>query len=69
MAGETRGELAEAIAKVATDHALRKLKSHDKVFWEETPEDAVIKPDITVGTSKNAPRVVVLVNASDTARN
>jgi hypothetical protein len=38
------------------------------VFWEETPDDAVIKPDITIGTSKNALRVVVLVNASDSPK-
>ncbi len=68
MAGETRGELAEAIAKVAVQDAAAAVLPGDQVFWEEIPDDAVIKPDITVGSSKNSPHAVFLVNASDSPK-
>jgi hypothetical protein len=68
LAGETRGELAEAIAKAAIQDALRALKSAEKVFWEETPDAAAIKPDVTTGHSKDLPTNVVLVNASDSPK-
>ncbi len=68
MAGETRGELAEAIAMVAVEEALRTLKSDEKVFWEETPDAAAIKPDVTTGHSKDHPTNVILVNASDSPK-
>jgi hypothetical protein len=69
MAGESRGELAEAIAKVAVEDALHKLRSRELVFWEVRPDVAAITPDITTGTSKDNVSNVILVNASDTARN
>ena len=69
VAGESRGELAEAIAKVAVEEALRKAKSREQVFWEETPDAAAIKPDVTTGYSKNIPSNVILVNASDSPKN
>ncbi len=68
MAGETRGELAEAIAMVATQEALRTLNSSESAFWEETPDAAAIRPDITTGRSKNLPTNVILVNASDSPK-
>jgi len=34
-------------------------KFHGEVFWEESPEGAPIKPDLTVGDSKDARAVAV----------
>lgn len=69
MAGETRGELAEAIAKVALDMAGKLLRVPDQIFWHESPDGAVIAPDLTIGIDLKAPKVVVLVNTSDSPRN
>lgn len=68
MAGETRGALAEAIAKVATELALTRLRKAEAVFWEESPADSVVKPDLTTGVSKDQPSNVILVNASDSTK-
>jgi hypothetical protein len=69
LAGETRGELAEAIAKVAVENALKANRTKETVFWEESPLNSTIKPDLTIGIDKDHPSHVILVNASDTARN
>jgi hypothetical protein len=69
MAGETRGELAEAIAKVALEIAVEGRGKREKVFWEEPPKNSVIKPDLTVGLNKDNPNNLILVNASDTVSN
>lgn len=68
MAGEVRGELAEAIAKVAIERFVRRQRARHQVFWEERPCDAVINPDLTIGAESNRPIVVVLVNASDSPK-
>lgn len=47
MAGETRGELAEAIAKVALELAVGQQRTGYKVFWEQRPTNSVINPDLT----------------------
>jgi hypothetical protein len=64
VAGETRGELAEAIAKVALERALKLLGRKETVFWQESPDGAVIKPDFTIGSDAKSPDILVLVNAS-----
>src|SRR4051794_8433799 len=69
MAGEKRGGLAGAIAKVWLERAISLLGKPGEVFWEQQPLGSVIKPDLTVGSDKDNPQVLVLVNASDTARN
>jgi hypothetical protein len=69
MAGETRGALAEAIAKVALDEALSLMKKKVRVFWEELPEGAAVRPDLTVGPDKDHPECLILVNASDNVSN
>lgn len=68
MAGEPRGELAEAIAKVAIQEAAARVLPADTTYWAEKPENAAIEPDITVGPSRDAPRVIFLVNASDSPK-
>ena len=68
MAGETRGELAEAIAKVALEKALHVLGRKESVFWQESPDGAVIKPDFTIGMDPASPLQLVLVNASESAK-
>lgn len=69
MAGETKGELAEAVASIALEQALRLLKSKDRVFWEKSPDCAVIKPDFTIGSEPATPKCLILVNASESPRN
>lgn len=69
MAGETRGILAEAIAKVATEIAIQSQNRPEKVFWGESPKGAIVSPDITIGINADQPSVLVLVNASDNVRN
>jgi hypothetical protein len=68
MAGETRGELAEAIAKVSLDRAIARTRRSETVFWEEAPADSVIKPDLTTGKDKDHPSNLILVNASDSPK-
>lgn len=69
MAGETRGELAEAIAKVALENALAITKRRENVYWEEAPDNSVNNPDLTTGKDKNFPSNIVLVNASTAPKN
>lgn len=69
MAGETRGELAEAIGKVALERAVSLLGRKDQIFCQKSPDGAVIKPDITIGKDEKSPEVLVLVNASESPRN
>lgn len=69
MAGETRGELAEAIAKVALEKALVKLGRKEEVFWQKSPDGAVIQPDFTIGLDEAVPLALVLVNACESPRN
>jgi hypothetical protein len=66
VAGESRGELAEAIAVVGLAAACGTTKK--KVFWEARPSDALVLPDITIGDSPTHPTHVVLVTACDTPR-
>lgn len=69
MAGETRGELAEAIAKVALEIALAQSDIDERVYWEELPEGLVIKPDLTIGLNKDNPTNLFLINASESVGN
>jgi hypothetical protein len=68
MSNESRGELAEAIAIVAFRRAFKKLAGSPQVHWEETPDSAVVIPDITIGPDPAEPTHVVLVTACDTPR-
>ena len=68
MAGETRGELAEAIAKVALELALNLQGSGKQVFWQKSPDGAVIKPDFTIGACHTSVESLILVNASESAK-
>ena len=68
MAGETRGELAEAIAKVALESAVASRGRSDKVYWEEAPANSVIKPDLTTGESIDHPSNLLLINASESPK-
>jgi hypothetical protein len=66
VSGESRGELAEAIAVVGLVGACKATRSN--VFWEERPSDALVLPDITIGETPLSPTHVVLVTACDTPR-
>jgi hypothetical protein len=68
MAGEMRGALAEAIAKVAIEIAISKQHVGEKVFWEEAPQESIVWPDLTIGPDKDHPTNLILINASDTVR-
>src|SRR5689334_541242 len=68
VAGETRGQLAEAIAKVAVERAVGQLGRSETVFWEESPVGSVIRPDLTTGESKDLPTNLVLVNSSESPK-
>jgi hypothetical protein len=69
MACETRGELAEAIAKVALENAVAITKRRENVYREEAPDNSVNNPDLTTGKDKNFPSNIVLVNASTAPTN
>lgn len=69
MAGEPRGELAEAIAKVAVEKAVALLGKGETIFWEVSPQGSVICPDLTTGMDADEPTNVILVNASDNVSN
>jgi len=69
MANEVRGELAEAIAKIALERGLQKASRPEHVFWQEAPSGSVIRPDITIGLDKNAPTHLILINASESPGN
>ena len=47
MAGETRGELAEAITVAAPEFLTQAMEG--KVFWERRPTGALVLPDVTLG--------------------
>ncbi|MDS4019575.1 MAG: hypothetical protein RKR03_03560 [Candidatus Competibacter sp.] len=68
MAGETRGELAEAIAKVALERAVALTGRNEQIFWQESPDGAVIKPDFTIGVDSKSPSMLVMVNASESPK-
>lgn len=69
MAGETRGELAEAIAKVALEIAISNRSKEENVYWEVLPQSLVILPDLTIGKDKDSPINLFLVNACDSVGN
>jgi hypothetical protein len=70
MAGETRGELAEAIAYYALTRALRSVGHHSsKVFWEQKPSSIPVIPDITLGPSPDEPEAILLITACDAPKN
>jgi hypothetical protein len=69
MSGESRGDLAEAITKTALCLALQEARIGGQIFWEESPDNIPIKPDLTIGQTKNSPTHLLLINASDSPRN
>jgi hypothetical protein len=69
MAGETRGELAEAITNFAVRQAVLGIDKSLSVYWEEKPSTIPVIPDITVGLSAELPKIIILVTACDAPKN
>jgi len=69
MAGEVRGELAEAIAVSATKMALQRMRTNDTVFWEAKPSQIPVVPDVAVGKTIDEAHTILLVTACDAPKN
>jgi len=69
MAGERRGKGYEAVVLVALEELRSEGVFTESIYWEETPVGMSIKPDITIGSSKNEPSYYLLITNSGAAGN
>lgn len=69
MAGETKGVAYEALTKLVLEDLKAEGKLKGRIFWGEKPDDMTIKPDLTIGSSANAPAINLLITHSGAAGN
>jgi hypothetical protein len=69
MAGETKGVAYEALTKLVLEDLKAEGKLKGRIFWGEKPDDMTIQPDLTIGSSANAPEVNLLITHSGSAKN
>ncbi|MGZ0710100.1 hypothetical protein ACWPKO_17355 [Coraliomargarita sp. W4R53] len=68
MAGEKKGKAYEAFVKLVLDELKIAKLFRGRIFWEEKPDAMTIKPDFTIGRSKNAPSQVLMVSHGGSAK-
>ena len=68
MADEVLGNVYEVLTIVAIEDYTTILKKGESVFWHEHPKGVLIEPDLTIGTDKDKPRLLLQISHTNAER-
>lgn len=68
MADEVLGNIYEVLTIVAIEDYTTILKRGESVFWHEHPKGVLVEPDLTIGTDRDRPRLLLQVSHTNAER-
>jgi hypothetical protein len=68
MAGERKGKAYEALTKLILEELKELGVVKGRIFWDQKPDVMTIVPDLTIGRSRNAPDISLMISHGGSAK-